>query len=123
MPLDADAGEMLRLNVGFPVTPFAAQFALGAAGCFLGAGTPAAGDTGNAACDLNGFPNGRRPIDDVTDIVLSVAVGDFLRTPAASKTVVHDAVAQEPIFRNPNGTAAFAGAIQFPYLPTPNGGT
>lgn len=57
MPTNGDAGKMLRLNLGFPVTPFANQFALGAAGCFLGAGPanePAPLDTANPACDRNG---------------------------------------------------------------------
>jgi hypothetical protein len=53
-------GEMLRLNTAFP------------------AETPTAenqNDLGFLACDLYGFPNGRRPIDDVVDIELSVAEG------------------------------------------------
>jgi len=58
------AGEMLRLNTAFPTAANAV------------APVPtAAGDLGFLACDLNGFPNGRRPIDDVVDIELSVAEG------------------------------------------------
>jgi hypothetical protein len=53
--------DLLRLNVGIPPTPFARAKRLG-----LLAGDPA------------GFPNGRRPIDDVTDIVLRVVVGGVL---------------------------------------------
>lgn len=127
MPLKGGAGEMLRLNVGFAPKALKDQFALGAAGCFLGAITagtnPYGLDTMNAACDPNGFPNGRRPLDDVTDIVLSVVGTDFLRTPAADKVVLHDGVAEEVGFRNANLTDAFVGAEVFPYLPTPNGGT
>ncbi|MBA2410445.1 MAG: DUF4331 domain-containing protein [Gammaproteobacteria bacterium] len=52
------AGEMLRLNTAVPVTPLGSQQDLG----FL-------------ACDLSGFPNGRRPMDDVVDIELSAALG------------------------------------------------
>lgn len=54
-------GEMLRLNTAFP----------GAAPPVL-AGQD---DLGFLACDLYGFPNGRRPADDVVDIALSVAMG------------------------------------------------
>ena len=127
MPVGGGAGEMQRLNVAFAPKALKDQFALGAAGCFLGpivAGTNPYGiDTANAACDPNGFPNGRRPLDDVTDIILSVVGTDFLRTPAANKVVLHDGVAEEAGFRDANGVAAFAGADMFPYLPTPNGGT
>lgn len=125
-PYNGGAGEMLRLNVAFAPTPLATQFPLGAAGCFLGtisASNPYGLDTANSACDPNGFPNGRRPIDDVTDVVLAVAGTNFLRTPTANKVVLHDGVAQEVIFRNGAGTPAFTGADAFPYLPTPNGGT
>ncbi len=52
------ASEMLRLNTALPVTPQANQKALGV-----------------VANDLAGFPNGRRPGDDVVDIVLRVAMG------------------------------------------------
>ncbi|MEM7219279.1 MAG: DUF4331 domain-containing protein [Pseudomonadota bacterium] len=51
-------GEMLRLNVAIPPTERAAQEPLGL-----------------AAGDLAGFPNGRRPGDDVVDIALRVVMG------------------------------------------------
>jgi hypothetical protein len=51
-------GEMQRLNVAIPPTPKAAQKRLGVL------------DGDNA-----GFPNGRRPGDDVVDIELRVAMG------------------------------------------------
>lgn len=50
--------EMLRLNTGIAPTPAGEQVNLGAAGG-----------------DLAGFPNGRRPGDDVTDIALRVVMG------------------------------------------------
>lgn len=50
--------EMLRLNTGVNPTPQASQKTLGV-----------------VADDLAGFPNGRRPGDDVVDIVLRVAMG------------------------------------------------
>lgn len=53
--------EMLRLNTSVAVTPVANQNDLGVLG----------GDTA-------GFPNGRRPIDDVVDIALRAAMGVLL---------------------------------------------
>ena len=127
MPVGGAAGEMQRLNVAFAPKALKDQFALGAAGCFLGpivAGTNPYGiDTANAACDPNGFPNGRRPLDDVTDVILSVVATNYLRTAAADKVVLHDGVAEEAGFRTAAGDPAFPGAEIFPYLPTPNGGT
>lgn len=52
------ASEMLRLNTKVAPTPQATQSTFGVVGD-----------------DLAGFPNGRRPGDDVTDIVLRVAMG------------------------------------------------
>jgi hypothetical protein len=57
-PANVTASEMLRLNTAIPPTPNASQDRLGVLG----------GD--NA-----GFPNGRRPGDDVVDIELRVAMG------------------------------------------------
>ena len=58
--------DLLRLNVGVPPTPFDQASRLGLLG------------------DAAGFPNGRRPLDDVTDIVLRVVVGGVW--PALSST-------------------------------------
>ena len=52
------ASEMLRLNTAVTPTPQATQSPLGVLGN-----------------DLAGFPNGRRPGDDVVDVVLRVAMG------------------------------------------------
>jgi len=51
-------GEFLRLNTAVPATELAMQNPIG----FL-------------AGDLAGFPNGRRPYDDVTDVVIRAAMG------------------------------------------------
>jgi uncharacterized protein DUF4331 len=53
--------DLLRLNVGVAPTPYAQASRLGL-----------------LAGDAAGFPNGRRVFDDVTDIVLRVAVGGVL---------------------------------------------
>src|SRR3984885_3813712 len=60
-PVKATAAEELRLNTSTTVTPMASQNDLGVLGG-----------------DLSGFPNGRRPIDDVVDITLRVAMGVLL---------------------------------------------
>ena len=57
-PANVVPGEMLRLNTSIPATPAAMQSALGVAGK-----------------DNAGYPNGRRPGDDVVDLSLRVAMG------------------------------------------------
>jgi hypothetical protein len=107
-PQTVTPAEELRLNTSTAVTPVASQNDLGVLG----------GDTA-------GFPNGRRPIDDVVDIELRVAMGVLL-TPydgsAADPDPASDASRQlgytdgaEP---NP---ANYLTA--FPYLNTPLAGS
>ncbi len=73
-PPNVVPSEMLRLNTALPVTPAGSQNNLGAALCFVdGALT-----LSNPGCDPAGFPNGRRPGDDITDIELRVAMGFLL---------------------------------------------
>jgi hypothetical protein len=95
-------GEMARLNVDIPPTPKAEQNRLGVLG----------GD--NA-----GFPNGRRPGDDVVDIELRVAMGVLCHAFPGVYCDPEDA---------PSGTLPYTdGALQdpsqfddhFPYLLTP----
>ena len=57
-PANVKASEMLRLNTSIAPTAMAAQNTLGVLGG-----------------DLAGFPNGRRPGDDVVDVSLRVAMG------------------------------------------------
>jgi hypothetical protein len=76
-PLNKPAGtpkpaEMLRLNTAIPPVTLASQNRLGAAGEVLRVG--GAGNLANAV-DLAGFPNGRRPADDVVDIALVAMAG------------------------------------------------
>jgi hypothetical protein len=56
--------DLLRLNTGVPPTPVASASRLGVLGG-----------------DLAGFPNGRRLLDDVTDIALRVVAGGVLAAP------------------------------------------
>ena len=58
-PANVKPGEMTRLNTSIAPTPLAAQDPLGVLNL----------------TDLAGFPNGRRPVDDVVDITLRVAEG------------------------------------------------
>ena len=107
-PLTVTPAEELRLNTKTTVTPFATQNDLGVIG----------GDTA-------GFPNGRRPIDDVVDIELRVAMGALLSPfdgSAADPDPASDASRQlhytdgaEP---NPANYL-----MAFPYLNTPLGGS
>ena len=101
--------EMLRLNTAVPALPTApgAQNALGVAGG-----------------DNSGYPNGRRPADDVVDVSLRVAMGAlcFLTGPTDTlKVGCTPAVA-------PAGGAALTDGVRkspanfgitFPYLNTP----
>ncbi|CAN5147795.1 DUF4331 domain-containing protein [soil metagenome] len=101
-------GEMLRLNTAVPAAPPADQRDLG----FL-------------ACDLSGFPNGRRPIDDVVDIELTVVEGSITpENPNALQTC--DLSGDAPTVVN-EGAVVTDGArpdpaaylAVFPYLNTP----
>ena len=93
---------MLRLNTSKPITARATQNDLGVIG-----GDPA------------GFPNGRRPIDDVVDIALRAALGILNPVgpdhPAAADLATDGT--QLP------GAAAGLGAVDFgatfPYLNAP----
>lgn len=64
--------EMLRLNTAIPAVPLNQQNRLGVAGELLRVG--GAANLGSAV-DLAGFPNGRRPGDDVVDISLLAVAG------------------------------------------------
>jgi len=109
--------EMVRLNTGVPATAAASQNNLGALGCFTGR-SATMGPTlnlGATGCDPAGFPNGRRPGDDVVDIALRVSMGILLSNDAAPSGGIpfHDAVLQNQSDFD----------VTFPYLKTPNPGT
>jgi hypothetical protein len=115
-PVKVNPGEMLRLNTSIAPTPVAAQK-----------------DLGVLAGDTAGFPNGRRPYDDVIDITLRVAEGALCGAIGNCGTETSD-----PNHGNPYTDGARAagpdaanltvtGAVnagdtyldQFPYLNTP----
>lgn len=99
--------DMIRLNTSLPFTPRASQNSLGALQCF----NQGALALGNPGCDPAGFPNGRRPGDDVVDIELRVAMGALLPLAQAQSGQLPytDGVLVE--------AAQFTNA--FPYLTTP----
>ncbi len=120
-PRNVVASEMLRLNTAISPVAFAQQNRLGIVGNILAGGS-----------DNAGFPNGRRPKDDVVDIALVAVMGglcmangntDALGFGAACKPSavplgatsfkLHDAVDQAVVPLLPG----------FPYLNTPIGGT
>ena len=137
-PANATPSEMLRLNTNIAPVQFADQNRLGVAGEVLRVGGTA--NLANAR-DLAGFPNGRRPKDDVVDIALVAVLGGLcvingdnnalglngvpgvpsLTSACQPSSVplggnsanVHDAVDQ--------ATVPFL--TRFPYLNTPNAGS
>jgi hypothetical protein len=120
-PAGFATAEMLRLNTTiasvFAPRPAAMQNDLGAAGCFT-APTAGAAKMLNATapgCDATGYPNGRRPGDDIVDISLRVVEGYLLSTAdaPAGDLPFHDAVLQN---------ASQFDSV-FPYLKSPNPGS
>jgi hypothetical protein len=123
-PTTVTASEMLRLNTAIAATPYAQQNRLGLLGGLLGP----------APQDLAGYPNGRRPNDDVVDISLVAVMGglcvangdnDAFKLGAACKPsavplgtaayALHDGVDQA----GPKVRAAGPLLAGFPYLGTP----
>ena len=116
------ASEMLRLNTGVPATDAGSQSNLGV-----------------VAGDLAGFPNGRRPGDDVIDIALRASMGVLCHginvdlnndgtVDDEDNLLLCDTTAEASRDRAPVGTVAFRdGAPQnqsqfsadFPYLQSP----
>ena len=119
-PANVVAAEMMRLNTAVAAVPFAQQNRLGVVGNLLANGS-----------DLAGYPNGRRPKDDVVDISLVVMMGG-LCVANGNSNVLGLGLACNPSVV-PLGATAFRlhdGVDQavvpllpgFPYLNTPNPG-
>lgn len=111
-PANVQAAEMLRLNTSIaPVAPIA-QHPLGVLGG-----------------DVAGFPNGRRPGDDVVDIALRVVEGALLPGhPTLVEQLTDGAQVSATIGYDPDGTVSFNPAFRlfrdsFPYLQTPLSGS
>ncbi len=93
-PPNVVASEMLRLNTGIAPAPAGSQNRLGVIGG-----------------DVAGFPNGRRPGDDVVDIALRVVMGVLLDpadAPAGSAPLTDGAYVDDSYFD-----------AAFPYVVTP----
>jgi Domain of unknown function (DUF4331) len=90
--------EMLRLNTGIAVTPVASQKNLGV-----------------LASDLAGFPNGRRPGDDVVDIALRVVMGALI---SDAKVAPNNTLP----FTDQTSVSAADFQQKFPYLNAPLAG-
>ncbi|WP_157271125.1 DUF4331 domain-containing protein [Azohydromonas aeria] len=116
-PRRVTPAEMLRLNTDIAPVPYAQQNRLGVVGNLLAGGS-----------DFAGFPNGRRPKDDVVDIALVAVMGGLCMANGNSDALglgadcrpaavplkdtafkLHDAVDQ----------AAVPLLPRFPYLNTP----
>jgi hypothetical protein len=123
-PATGTASEMLRLNTAIAPTAEASQNRLGLLGGLLGP----------APQDLAGYPNGRRPSDDVVDISLIAVMGGLCVANGNNDTYKLGAACKPSAV--PLGTAAFGlhdGVDQagpkvkangpllptFPYLGTP----
>lgn len=106
-PKNVVASEMLRLNTTTPVVAAATQNPLGV-----------------AAGDKAGFPNGRRPGDDVTDLSLRVAMGALCTLTGAADTLKvgckpSDALAGGAALTDGVRKTAADFKSTFPYLNTP----
>ena len=115
-PANVKPAEMLRLNTAIPATPAANQVNVGAALCFTNAG---ALDTSNPGCDPAGFPNGRRPGDDVVDIELSVAEGFLL----GANNPNRDANGNYQVYTDRTLQDVSQFDTTFPYLKAPQPGS
>jgi hypothetical protein len=115
-PVKVTPSEMLRLNTATAPTPVASQNDLGVLGG-----------------DLAGFPNGRRPYDDVVDITLRVAEGALCGAIGNCGTQTSDpnhgtpytdgarAAGPDPGHLHVTGAinATDTYTVNFPYLSTP----
>jgi hypothetical protein len=120
-PANVVASEMLRLNTAIAPVAFAQQNRLGIVGNILAGGS-----------DNAGYPNGRRPKDDVVDISLVAVMGGLCVANGDTNTLGFGTACNPAAV--PLGTTAFPlhDAVDqavvpllsgFPYLATPVGGT
>jgi hypothetical protein len=101
--------DFVRVDLNVPPTAPASQRRLG----------PLAHDeNGNAAPDKAGFPNGRRPNDDTTDVVLRVVAGILTNSSVPNLgDGVNFNIGSVGGSKTSNGIAT-----AFPFLPTPHDG-
>lgn len=121
-PATVVRADMLRLNTTTPAVAAANQNDLGV----ISLANNQTDGKPNAAVDVAGFPNGRRPGDDVTDIALRVSMGVLCHVdalPADVTCVPADAVAGKLQFTDRVVKPATEFASAFPYLTTPSPGS
>ena len=114
MPPQVKPAEMLRLNTSIAPKPASAQ-----------------GSLGVLQGDLAGFPNGRRPGDDVVDIALRAEMGVLLppaQAPSGSLPYTDGALVNATIGYTMDGLTTADVAFRlfretFPYLQTPVSGS
>jgi hypothetical protein len=120
-PANVVASEELRLNTAIPAVAYAQQNRLGIVGNILAAGT-----------DSAGYPNGRRPKDDVVDISLVAVMGGLCMANGTTNALgfgtacTPSAVPLGATSFNLNDTVDQAQSTflaGFPYLNTPVAGT
>ena len=129
-PATVTPSEMLRLNLAIPAVPFASQNRLGIVGNILANGS-----------DNAGFPNGRRPKDDVVDIALVAVLGGLCMANGTADTYKFNSIPGVPGVTsacNPNSVPAGNASLtvhdgvdqavvpflgSFPYLNTPVAGS
>ena len=127
-PAGVVASEQLRLNTALPAVPYAQQNRLGIVGEILRVGGP---QNLTAQSDLAGYPNGRRPKDDVVDISLVAVMGGLCMANGETNLLGFGSACKPAAV--PLGATAFKlhdGVDQaavplltgFPYLNTPNAG-
>jgi hypothetical protein len=113
---DNPCSELLRLNLTVPPTPPADQQRL----------TILAHDAaGNPTPDRAGWPNGRRPNDDVTDIAIRVVAGTVAGDPCCAgfpHNRLGDGVNFSEVLLSTPDVTPNGIATTFPFLPTPIGG-
>jgi hypothetical protein len=106
-PANVIASEMMRLNTATPVTAPGAQSPLGVAGG-----------------DLAGYPNGRRPADDIVDLTVRVAMGALCVLTGPTDTFALGCTPSSA----PSGALPYTDGVRktaanyltaFPYLTTP----
>jgi hypothetical protein len=102
---DGGVGELVRLNMDVAATPRDSQNNMGVVAGY------AKGVLDATKADLAGFPNGRRPGDDVIDIALRVVMGKLLTpdvAPSGDLPFTDGATVNASVFQN-----------AFPYLNPP----
>ena len=117
-PAKVVPADMLRLNTSTPAVDAHNQNDLGVISIIPG---QTDGQPNAMAKDTAGFPNGRRPGDDVTDIALRVSMGVLCHAglPADVTCVPADAKAGKALFTDGVVKSATAFDSVFPYLKPP----